>query len=113
MSTLKFTWTQDLDGNSQKNTFNVLNTNFGDGYEQTVSIGINNCSRQWQYTKTDVEKNIIEIKNFFDLHKGSKSFLWDSPLDGEVRVKVGEYQPVHLGGGWWRITTTFTQVYYP
>ncbi|MFX7298686.1 phage tail protein, partial [Acinetobacter baumannii] len=43
MSTLKFTWTQDLDGNSQKNTFNVLNANFGDGYEQNVSVGLTNC----------------------------------------------------------------------
>ncbi len=44
---------------------------------------------------------------------GATSFLWDSPLDGEVRVKAGDYQPVCLGGDTWRITTTFTQVFYP
>ncbi len=56
---------------------------------------------------------ILEIKAFFDDHKGADSFLWGSPLDGEVRVKTGEYQITSLGAGMWQILTTFTQVFYP
>lgn len=113
MSLLKFTWCQDLEGNSQTNKFNVLTTNFGDGYEQSISVGINNRSGEWTYQRTAFKAEILEIKNFFDQHKGAKSFLWDSPLDGEVQVKAGEYQPVHLGAGIWRISTTFKQTFQP
>ena len=113
MSNRKFTWCTDLDGNSNTQNFNVLTSKFGDGYEQNISVGINNRSGTWQYTKTGKKAEIQEIKAFFDAHKGADSFLWDSPLDGEVRVKTGEYNPVCLGGDVWRISTTFTQVFYP
>ncbi|USE84350.1 phage tail protein [Acinetobacter tibetensis] len=113
MSNLKFIWKQDLESNSQTSTFNVLSSQFGDGYEQNVSVGINNCKGQWNFTKTGKKALILEIKAFFDTHKGADSFLWDSPLDGEVRVKTGDYNPVCLGGDNWRISTTFTQVFYP
>ncbi len=113
MSNRKLTYCQDLNGNSQEMTFNVLSSKFGDGYEQNVSVGINNKSGVWQYTKTGKKALILEIKAFFDDHKGSDSFLWDSPLDGEVRVKTGSYTPVCLGGDAWQISTTLTQVFYP
>ena len=113
MSNLKLTICQDLQGNSQASSFNVLTSRFGDGYEQNVSVGINNRSGTWQYTKTGKKALISEIKAFFDAHKGADSFLWDSPLDGEVRVKTSEYSLVSLGGGLWRISTTFIQVFYP
>ena len=113
MSNQKFTWCQDLEGNSQASSFNTLSSKFGDGYEQNISIGINNRSGTWQFSKTGKKALILEIKAFFDAHKGADSFLWDSPLDGEVRVKAGEYNPVCLGGDTWRISTTFTQAFYP
>lgn len=113
MSNRKFTYSQNLNGNSQTNTFKVLTSKFGDGYEQNSSVGINNKSGVWQYTKTGNKALILEIKAFFDDHKGADSFLWDSPLDGEIRVKTGEYNPVCLGGKAWQISTTFTQVFYP
>lgn len=113
MSNQKFTWCQDLNSNSQTSSFNVLSSKFGDGYEQNISVGINNMSNTWNYTKTAKKALILEIKAFFDAHKGADSFLWDSPLDGEVRVKTGEYNPTCVGGDIWRISTTFTQVFYP
>ncbi|MGQ0895438.1 phage tail protein [Acinetobacter baumannii] len=113
MSTRKFIWCQDLEGNSGSQEFNTLTSKFGDGYEQTTSIGINNKSGTWQYTKTAKESVIREIKTFLDEHKGADSFLWDAPLEGEVRVKAGSYQPRCLGGDVWQISTTFTQVFYP
>ena len=86
MSNQKFTHCNDLDGNSQNTDFKVLQSSFGDGYTQRTSVGINNKSSTWAYKKTGKKALIQEIKAFFDDHKGSDSFLWDSPLDGEVRV---------------------------
>ena len=113
MSNEKFTFPCDLDGNSGKQNFNILTSKFGDGYEQSISVGINNRKGQWAYTRTAQKAEIQEIKAFFDTHKGADSFLWDSPLDGELRVKAGEYQLSKVGGLIWRISTTFTQVFYP
>lgn len=113
MSNQKFTWCNDLDGNSQTNSFKVLQSNFGDGYTQRTSVGINNKSGTWAYKRTETKEVIMEIKAFFDAHKGSDSFLWDSPLDGEVRVVASDYTPICLGGLVWSISTTFTQTFEP
>ena len=113
MSNQKFTWCNDLDGNSQTSSFKVLQSSFGDGYAQRTSVGINNRSSTWTYKKTGKKALILEIKAFFDAHKGADSFLWDSPLDGEVRVVAGDYTPVSLGGDIWSISTTFTQDFKP
>ena len=113
MSNRKFTWCTNLEGFTQTSSFKTLSSKFGDGYEQNISVGINNKSGSWQYSRTAKKAEILEIKAFFDEHKGADSFLWDTPLDGEVRVKAGEYQLNKVGGLIWRISTTFTQVFYP
>ena len=107
-----FTWCVDA-GATEEIELKTNVTQFGDGYEQNISVGINNRKGQWAYTRTAQKAEIQEIKAFFDTHKGADSFLWDSPLDGELRVKAGEYQLNKVGGLIWRISTTFTQVFYP
>lgn len=110
MSDRQFTFKSDLDGNSNTQTFNVLSNVFGDGYEQHASIGLNNKKGQWSYQRTALKDEILAIKAFFDDHKGADTFLWESPLDGIVRVKTDtSYTPTCLGGNIWRISTTFKQ----
>ncbi|MBF7694227.1 phage tail protein [Acinetobacter pollinis] len=110
MSNKQFTFKSDLDGNSNTQTFNTLSNVFGDGYEQHASVGINNRKGQWSYQRTALKDEILAIKVFFDDHKGADSFLWESPLDGTVRVKTDtSYTPTCLGGSVWRISTTFKQ----
>lgn len=114
MSNEKFTFPCDLEGNSQTPSFNTLSSKFGDGYEQSISVGINDQKGEWAYQRTGYKDEILSIKSFFDRHKGADSFLWDSPLDGEVRVKTNtSYQARQVGGLVWQISTTFTQVFYP
>ncbi len=114
MSDMVFNWECDLNGNSQTQNFKVLSTSFGDGYEQNTSVGINNIKGEWKYQRTAYTSEILAIKAFFDKHRGSKSFLWNSPLDGQVRVKTDvNYSPVHMGGDVWQISTTFKQVFHP
>lgn len=113
MSNSIFAWDANLEANSGSHRFNVLSSSFGDGYEQNISVGINNRKGSWPFTKTAQESVILEIKNFLDDHKAADSFLWNSPLDGQIRVKSGEYQIEYRGSGLYRISTTFTQVFYP
>lgn len=112
MSNLLFDHSPDLSSFSATSSFKTLNSKFGDGYEQNTSVGINNRITQWQFTKTGKTQLINDIKAFFDLHKGAESFYWQSP-EGLVRVKTGDYQLQRLGAGLARISTTFSQVFYP
>lgn len=75
MSNRKFTWCQDLEGNSGSQSFNTLSSKFGDGYEQNTSIGINNRTGTWQYSRTAKKAEIMQIKAFFDQHKGADSVM--------------------------------------
>ncbi|ENU46269.1 phage tail protein [Acinetobacter nosocomialis] len=113
MSERLFTWAESLAENSGTQSFNTLSSKFGDGYEQNISVGINNRKGSWNFTRTDSESLITEIKKFLDDHKGADSFYWQSPKDGLIRVKAGDYQLVDRGSGTWKISTTFTQVFYP
>ncbi len=65
MSDLKFTFECDLEGNNQTQRFNTLSTQFGDGYEQTASVGLNNRSGEWTYQRTAYKAEIMQIKAFF------------------------------------------------
>lgn len=114
MSNEKFIWENSVDGNSATQDFNILSSKFGDGYEQHISVGINNRKGQWAYSRTAYSSEIKQIKDFLDKHKGADSFLWNAPLDGEVRVKSDvNYKLTNIGGDVWQISTTFTQVFYP
>ena len=110
MSDKEFIWSNDLDGNSTAQKFNVKSTVFGDGYEQNVSVGINNRKGEWVYQRTAYNTETLAIKAFFDEHKGADSFWWQSPSDGRVKVKTDiTYTHVCLGSDVWRISTTFKQ----
>ena len=114
MSNEKFIWENSVEGNSATQDFNILSSKFGDGYEQHVSIGINNRKGQWAYSRTAYSSEIKQIKDFLDKHKGADSFLWKAPLDGEVRVKSDvNYKLTNIGGDVWQISTTFTQDFKP
>ncbi|MBP1506698.1 phage tail protein, partial [Acinetobacter nosocomialis] len=62
MSNRKFTWCQDLEGNSGSQRFNTLSSKFGDGYEQNISVGINNRAGEWTYQRTAYKAEIMQIK---------------------------------------------------
>ena len=109
----KFTFCNDLEGNTQTNAFKKLESQFGDGYVQRTSIGINNKLGTWAYSRTAPKADIAKIKAFFDEHTSTKSFLYQTSFDNEVSVVAADYSLVSLGGGVWRISTTFTQSFKP
>ena len=114
MSDELFDYPTDLNGNNQDTEFKVLSSQFGDGYEQHVSVGINNKRRTWVYQRTYYKTEIDEIEAFFLRHKGADSFNWLCPyIDSVVRVKTDlNYQKTQIGGNVWRISTNFKEVFY-
>jgi phage-related protein len=87
---------------------------FGDGYEQSVSDGINNKVQSWPISHTGSAERIKEIIAFLDRHKGAKAFLWMPPL-GELGLYKcpNGYQPSHKGGSVYTLTATFEQTFHP
>lgn len=108
----KFIFKQDLASSDVSSSFNVYSSSFGDGYEQHSSVGINNRKLSINYQRTAKFSEIKQIKQFFDIHKGAKPFLYQTLFDGEICVIAGDYQINNLGGGVFRISCVFKQVFY-
>ena len=107
-----FTWCADKEATGT-HQFKVRTAQFGDGYAQTAADGINNKSQQWPLTFTKRMAEAEAIKQFFDSHSGSVSFLWKPPLETERLFKVSSYSVNPLGAGWYRISATFEQSFNP
>jgi phage-related protein len=86
---------------------------FGDGYEQSVSDGINNKTQSWPISHTGSAARIKEIIAFLDRHKGATAFLWIPPLGELGLYKCTGYQPSHKGGSVYTLTATFEQTFHP
>jgi len=86
---------------------------FGDGYSQTVSDGINNKTQSWPFSHTGSAARIKEIMAFLDRHKGTRAFLWTPPLGELGLYKCSGYKPAHKGGNVYTLTGTFEQTFHP
>ncbi|MCL1623811.1 phage tail protein [Moraxella sp. Tifton1] len=107
-----FTW--DISQDSTETTaINKTTTQFGDGYEQSVSFGINNSRKSWQCSKTDTKAVIDEIYRFLVDTKGVEAFNF-KPLPDEPAIKVrldGEVSRNRVGGNAWQISFNLKQTF--
>ncbi|MDO4896317.1 MAG: phage tail protein [Moraxella sp.] len=107
-----FNW--DISQDSTETTaINKTTTQFGDGYEQAVSFGINNARKSWQCSKTDKKAVIDEIYHFLIDTKGVEPFTF-KPLADEPNIKVrtdGEITRQKQGGDAWQISFNLKQVF--
>lgn len=107
-----FKWEISQDS-TETTTHNTTKTQFGDGYEQVVSHGINNSRKLWQCSKTDKKAVIDEIYDFLDATKSVEVFTFQ-PLADEPRIKVrldGEIGRRQLGGDVWQINFNLKQTF--
>lgn len=92
----------------------TLEARFGDGYAQVAADGLNNARQSWPLTFVGREAYVAAIRDFFDRHKGARSFLWTPPLGVQGRYLArGGYQLTPKGKGLYSITATFEQVFHP
>ncbi len=107
-----FTWQLDM-GSSESTELNTQTVKFGDGYEQAISIGINNARKSWQASVTDKKAVIDEIYRFLLSTKNVETFTIQ-PVLSEPTITVrcdGEITRTHLGGMAWRISFNLKQVF--
>ena len=88
----------------------VSKTQFGDGYAQRVSVGINNQRMDWSGSKTgDWQTVILPIKTFLDEHKGVIPFLWTNPHGQTKKYVCENYEISQKKGNFWEISLKFEQ----
>ncbi|AWY19835.1 phage tail protein [Moraxella bovis] len=106
-----FTWKMNM-GASASTRHAVGKTQFGDGYAQRVSHGINNKRKDWSGNKTGDYKTVIKpIEDFLDEHGGVTPFFWTDPHGKTAKYICQDYDTKQRKGNFWEIILKFEQVF--
>lgn len=107
-----FEWPTQV-GASKNVEYRVGRNEFGDGYTQLYTTGINARKRQWNLSLID-EDFILDVERFFDDHKGIYPFLWTPPERSEpIPVTCGGYATAYLGFDVAQGTFVFEEAHLP
>lgn len=106
-----FDWRMDM-GASAETQFATNKVQFGDGYAQLSSHGINNRRKNWSGTKTgDLATVIKPIMAFIDSHAGVLPFLWTDPHGETHAYTCSGYSTPQRKGNFWQISLKFEQFF--
>jgi len=110
MALKTFTWCVDSDA-SQDTELVVNKVQFGDGYEQVSSFGINNTRTSWQLSRTAEKAEVDAIYDFLIEHKGVTPFLMN--IEGVVKTyrTEGGISKNHLSADIWQVSFTVKQIF--
>ena len=107
-----FNFTPDY-GASKRSKPRVRTVEFGSGYSQRVTFGINQDPKVWTLSfenRTSTEADNIE--DFLEARKGVESFNWSPPDDTDTyRWICREWQKTLPYSNLFTITATFEQVF--
>lgn len=81
-----FTWNPDWGSTFAKKP-RVQVTKFGDGYENRVSVGLNNSPEVWTLKFTASKSDTALVLAFLEARNGVESFYWQNPY-GNTNVYV-------------------------
>ena len=107
-----FTWCINA-GASKSTSLKTNVVQFGDGYEQVSSFGINNAHMSWQCSKTAKKPEIDAIERFLLEHKGVTPFYMNIIGDKKTYRTDGDISTSHDGADIWTISFTVKQVFIP
>lgn len=79
-------------GASQKKSFRVLQSSFGNGYEQVTVDGINSQRQEWSisWSNIDIDTTLYTIKTFLDARGGNEAFYWTPPGGTQIAVRMAD-----------------------
>lgn len=91
--------------------YRTVVSQFGDGYKQVSSDGINTKDESYVVTVHAYKELAKVIMAFFDEHNGTKSFFWTPPLGTITLFTCADATPIEKGGGLYVITGTFVKTF--
>lgn len=86
---------------------------FGDGYEQRLSDGINTNPEEWSLTFKRSPSQITAIDNFLSQREGLYPFKWTTPKGVELVFACEDWNIVEDDSGWKTLTAKFVQKFEP
>jgi phage-related protein len=100
-------------GSSKKTSARVRKTDFGDGYGQRVTDGLNALRDEWSVSWDALtESEAATMDAFLRARLGTQFFLWAPP--GETLAKkwiCAEWTVSPVDAGAYSLSATFTQVF--
>lgn len=108
-----FTWCVRI-GASEELNVATLQAQFGDGYKQVASAGINTSLESWALTCSGTLTEMAEVRAFLKSHVIS-SFWWTNPWGEKklYRVISDSISPSFVNGNFVDIAFTFEQAFAP
>jgi phage-related protein len=102
-------------GASKSSAPKVRKTQFGDGYEQRITFGLNQNPKTWDLTWQNItEANSDTIETFLDARAADgASFDWTPPGESSAKWVCETWQKTIPYTGRATITATFRQVFEP
>lgn len=107
------TWIPDW--NAQSNVAaNVARVQFGDGYVQRQTKGMNPITRSWNLTFNNRSDALIDaIEEFLEERYGVVAFTWTPPGGVQSKWTAATWTRVKMGDNVASLSTTFELVYEP
>ncbi|MBS6058306.1 MAG: phage tail protein [Mixta calida] len=101
-------------GASEELNVATLQAQFGDGYKQVASAGINTAMESWPVTCSGTKSEMATLRAFLKSHVIS-SFWWTNPWGEKklYRVKSDSIRPNFVNGNFVEISFTFEQAFAP
>lgn len=102
-------------GANKSSSPKVRKTQFGDGYEQRITFGLNQNPKTWDLTWQNItEANSDTIEAFLDARAADGvSFDWTPPGESSAKWVCETWQKTIPYTGRATITATFRQVFEP
>ena len=101
-------------GASKRSRPNVRTVQFGDGFSQRITYGLNQDPKQWSLTFEVSETDADTIETFLEARGGSESFDWSPPDEATTYKWICQdwsKSIPYLNRA--TITATFQQVFEP
>lgn len=99
--------------NSGSKSFLTRTAQYGDGYAQVSSEGINSSKRTWSITTSGMLDVVQEVADFLDERSGYKSFAWKDPTGKLGLYRSASYELLPYSKDVFRLTTTFEEAFAP
>lgn len=108
-----FTWCVRTDSSEQL-AVSALQSQYGDGYKQIASSGINSAVETWTLAVNGRLSEMALVREFLKSHVIT-SFWWTNPWGEKklYRVKSDSITPKFVNGNFVEIAFTFEQAYAP
>lgn len=108
-----FTWQTQAQPTGAEN-MSVIAVQFGDGYKQVASSGLNATTQSWTLSLTDIKSNVVPIRAFLQKHIIT-SFFWLNPWGEKklYRVKADSISSTFITAEVITLSFTFEEAYTP